>query len=184
MYVKKPNTFTLKRKADLPLLRARNEMPLEDDATRRTNQIITAVHIFPPSRHPSHPFSACFDLLTPGRQQGRFRAGQPPAGRQDRAVQAGSSAKLAAMLKGEHSSSSTKQEDAEQKIMWTDFALLRSLKMEETKVIYYIDDEETPYLVKLPVATDKVTLADFKNVLNRDRLSYKFFFKSQDDDFG
>lgn len=54
--------------------------------------------------------------------------------------------------------------------------------MEETKIIYHIDDEETPYLVKIPKAPDKVTLSDFKNVLNRP--SYKFFFKSMDDDFG
>lgn len=54
--------------------------------------------------------------------------------------------------------------------------------MDETKVIYHIDDEDTPYLVKLPIAADKVTLADFKNVLNRP--NYKFFFKSMDDDFG
>ena len=36
--------------------------------------------------------------------------------------------------------------------------------------------------MKLPVGPDKVTLADFKNVLNRP--NYKFFFKSMDDDFG
>ncbi|XP_057654323.1 segment polarity protein dishevelled homolog DVL-3 isoform X6 [Diorhabda carinulata] len=54
--------------------------------------------------------------------------------------------------------------------------------MEETKVIYHIDDEETPYLVKIPISPDKVTLVDFKNVLNRP--NYKFFFKSMDDDFG
>uniref|UniRef100_A0A3Q2Z4V8 Dishevelled segment polarity protein 1a n=1 Tax=Hippocampus comes TaxID=109280 RepID=A0A3Q2Z4V8_HIPCM len=38
--------------------------------------------------------------------------------------------------------------------------------MAETKIIYHIDEEETPYLVKLAVSPDKVTLADFKNVLN------------------
>ncbi|XP_064459800.1 segment polarity protein dishevelled homolog DVL-3-like isoform X2 [Ornithodoros turicata] len=54
--------------------------------------------------------------------------------------------------------------------------------MEETKIIYHIDDEETPYLVKVLVPPDSVTLADFKNVLNRP--NYKFFFKSMDDDFG
>ncbi|CAG9861102.1 unnamed protein product [Phyllotreta striolata] len=54
--------------------------------------------------------------------------------------------------------------------------------MEETKVIYHIDDEETPYLVKIAISPDKVTLSDFKNVLNRP--NYKFFFKSMDDDFG
>lgn len=55
-------------------------------------------------------------------------------------------------------------------------------KMEETKIIYHIDDEDTPYLVKLPIPSDVVTLGDFKNVLNRP--NYKFFFKSMDDDFG
>ncbi|XP_043919121.1 segment polarity protein dishevelled homolog DVL-1 isoform X2 [Protopterus annectens] len=57
--------------------------------------------------------------------------------------------------------------------------------MAETKIIYHIDEEETPYLVKLPVPPEKVTLADFKNVLsNRPVQSYKFFFKSMDQDFG
>ncbi|MBN3272535.1 DVL3 protein, partial [Polyodon spathula] len=54
--------------------------------------------------------------------------------------------------------------------------------MGETKIIYHIDDQETPYLVKLPIPADRVTLADFKNVLNKP--NYKFFFKSMDDDFG
>ena len=62
-------------------------------------------------------------------------------------------------------------------ILWS-----RNKMSDETKVIYHIDDEDTPYLVKLPVGPDKVTLADFKNVLNRP--NYKFFFKSMDDDFG
>ena len=53
---------------------------------------------------------------------------------------------------------------------------------EETKIIYHIDDEDTPYLIKLPVAADRVTLGDFKTALNRP--AYKFFFKSMDDDFG
>lgn len=45
--------------------------------------------------------------------------------------------------------------------------------------------EETPYLVKLPVAPERVTLADFKSVLsNRPAHAYKFFFKSMDQDFG
>ncbi|RXM29293.1 Segment polarity protein dishevelled-like DVL-3 [Acipenser ruthenus] len=54
--------------------------------------------------------------------------------------------------------------------------------MGETKIIYHIDDQETPYLVKLHIPADRVTLADFKNVLNKP--NYKFFFKSMDDDFG
>lgn len=52
----------------------------------------------------------------------------------------------------------------------------------ETKIIYHIDDEETPYLVKVMKPPDEVTLVDFKNVLNRP--NFKFFFKSMDDDFG
>lgn len=54
--------------------------------------------------------------------------------------------------------------------------------MNETKVIYHIDEEQTPYLVKIPIGPDKVTLGDFKQVLNKP--NYKFFFKSVDDDFG
>lgn len=54
--------------------------------------------------------------------------------------------------------------------------------MGDTKIIYHLDDQETPYLVKLPIAADRVTLADFKNVLNKP--NYTFFFKSMDDDFG
>uniref|UniRef100_A0A8B9KAQ1 Dishevelled segment polarity protein 1a n=1 Tax=Astyanax mexicanus TaxID=7994 RepID=A0A8B9KAQ1_ASTMX len=57
--------------------------------------------------------------------------------------------------------------------------------MAETKIIYHVDEEETPYLVKLSVSPDRVTLADFKHVLsNRPTNSYKFFFKSMDQDFG
>ena len=52
----------------------------------------------------------------------------------------------------------------------------------ETKIIYHIDDEDTPYLVTVPVPSDKVTLGDFKTVLNKP--GYKYFFKSMDDDFG
>lgn len=55
-------------------------------------------------------------------------------------------------------------------------------KMEETKVIYHIDEEDTPYLVKLNLSPKDVTLADLKQVLNKP--NYKYFFKSQDDDFG
>jgi segment polarity protein dishevelled len=54
--------------------------------------------------------------------------------------------------------------------------------MEETKVIYYVDDEETPYLMKISQSPAKVTLADFKGQLNRSY--HKFFFKAMDDDIG
>lgn len=46
------------------------------------------------------------------------------------------------------------------------------MEAKETKIIYYIDGEETPYLVTMPISPDKVTLTDFKNVLNQP--NYKF----------
>lgn len=52
----------------------------------------------------------------------------------------------------------------------------------ETKIIYHLDEQETPYLVKLPIPAERVTLGDFKGLLNRP--NYKFYFKSMDDDFG
>lgn len=52
----------------------------------------------------------------------------------------------------------------------------------ETKIIYHLDEEDTPYRIKLSIPPDKVTLADLKTALNR--ANYKFFFKSMDDDFG
>ncbi|XP_055603273.1 segment polarity protein dishevelled isoform X1 [Uranotaenia lowii] len=54
----------------------------------------------------------------------------------------------------------------------------------ETKVIYHIDDESTPYLVKIPLPSSQVTLKDFKLVLNKQNMNYKYFFKSMDADFG
>uniref|UniRef100_A0A9J8B8C9 Dishevelled segment polarity protein 3a n=1 Tax=Cyprinus carpio carpio TaxID=630221 RepID=A0A9J8B8C9_CYPCA len=54
--------------------------------------------------------------------------------------------------------------------------------MGDTKVIYHLDDQETPYLVKLPIPAERVTLLDLKNALKKP--NYKFFFKSMDDDFG
>ncbi|CAG02140.1 unnamed protein product, partial [Tetraodon nigroviridis] len=52
----------------------------------------------------------------------------------------------------------------------------------ETRVIYHLEDQDTPYLVRINVPAQRVTLADFKRVLNKPNL--KFFFKSVDDDFG
>eukprot|EP00064_Thunnus_orientalis_P023625 superscaffoldBa00009129_g23876 len=56
----------------------------------------------------------------------------------------------------------------------------RSLS-EETRVIYHLEDQETPYLIRINVPAQRVTLQDFKQVLNKPNL--KFFFKSVDDDF-
>ncbi|KAM7398758.1 hypothetical protein PAMP_018073 [Pampus punctatissimus] len=53
---------------------------------------------------------------------------------------------------------------------------------EETRVIYHLEDQDTPYLIRINVPAQRVTLLDFKQVLNKPNL--KFFFKSVDDDFG
>ncbi|KAF0031024.1 hypothetical protein F2P81_017755 [Scophthalmus maximus] len=53
---------------------------------------------------------------------------------------------------------------------------------EGTRVIYHLEDQETPYLIRINVPAQRVTLADFKQVLNKPNV--KFFFKSEDDDFG
>uniref|UniRef100_A0A3Q3BJX7 DIX domain-containing protein n=2 Tax=Kryptolebias marmoratus TaxID=37003 RepID=A0A3Q3BJX7_KRYMA len=53
---------------------------------------------------------------------------------------------------------------------------------EETRVIYHLEDQETPYLIRIGVPAQRVTLADFKQVLNKP--SARFFFKSVDADFG
>ena len=54
--------------------------------------------------------------------------------------------------------------------------------MEETKVIYHLDEQDTPYLMKMPLPADRLTLLDLKTALNKP--TYKYFFKSVDDDFG
>ena len=53
---------------------------------------------------------------------------------------------------------------------------------QETKIVYYIGDEQTPYMKKINISPDAVTLADFKSAISKS--NYKFFFKSKDQDFG
>ncbi|XP_047450607.1 segment polarity protein dishevelled homolog DVL-3 [Mugil cephalus] len=53
---------------------------------------------------------------------------------------------------------------------------------EETRIIYHLEDQDTPYLIRINVPAQRVTLADFKHALNKP--SVKFFFKSVDEDFG
>ncbi|XP_070585100.1 segment polarity protein dishevelled homolog DVL-2 [Erythrolamprus reginae] len=52
----------------------------------------------------------------------------------------------------------------------------------ETKVIYHLDEEETPYLVKIAVPAERLTLGHVKAALARP--GAKYFFKSMDQDFG
>uniref|UniRef100_A0A8C3SDL3 DIX domain-containing protein n=1 Tax=Chelydra serpentina TaxID=8475 RepID=A0A8C3SDL3_CHESE len=54
--------------------------------------------------------------------------------------------------------------------------------MGRTKVIYHLDEEETPYLVKIPVPAERITLGHVKAALSRP--GAKYFFKSMDQDFG
>ncbi|XP_037619163.1 segment polarity protein dishevelled homolog DVL-3-like, partial [Sebastes umbrosus] len=58
----------------------------------------------------------------------------------------------------------------------------------ETRVVYHLEDQETPYLIRINVPAQRVTLADFKQVLNKPSSvrfgSVRFYFKSEDDDFG
>ena len=58
-------------------------------------------------------------------------------------------------------------------------------QQKETKIIYYIDDEPTPYLVKISLPPPLVKLRDFKVILSKQQTcNFKFFFKSMDADFG
>uniref|UniRef100_A0A3B3CE71 DIX domain-containing protein n=2 Tax=Oryzias melastigma TaxID=30732 RepID=A0A3B3CE71_ORYME len=53
---------------------------------------------------------------------------------------------------------------------------------QETRVIYHLEEQDTPYLIRLGVPAHSVTLGDFKHALNKP--NSKFYFKSVDDDFG
>ena len=52
----------------------------------------------------------------------------------------------------------------------------------ETKILYYIGDEQTPYVSKINIPPEVITLSDFKAAVNKP--NHKFFFRSQDKDFG
>lgn len=57
------------------------------------------------------------------------------------------------------------------------------MSSEETKIIYYIDDDKVPYLIKLNKPPEQATLRDFKGALT-DQRSFKYFFQAVVDDFG
>lgn len=50
------------------------------------------------------------------------------------------------------------------------------------QVYYHIDDEKTPYCTDVQVPPDKITLGDFKLVLNRS--NFKYFCKAPAPDSG
>lgn len=56
----------------------------------------------------------------------------------------------------------------------------------ETKVCYHIDDQEIPFLIKLPFPSSSITLKDLKANLQLKRhfSHYKFYFKSHDKECG
>lgn len=53
---------------------------------------------------------------------------------------------------------------------------------EETKIVYYIGEEQTPYMSKVAIPPDEITLGIFKAAINKP--NYKYFFRSTDADFG
>ncbi len=57
---------------------------------------------------------------------------------------------------------------------------------EETKIIYYKDSDQdkVPFMIKLSMPADKVTLKDFKQALNLNVRQFKFFFQQIVEDFG
>lgn len=58
---------------------------------------------------------------------------------------------------------------------------MAAVTSQETKIIYHIDEQDTPYCVRVPVPADQITLGVFKNVLKIQSKTYKYFFKSPDD---
>ncbi|CAF0930040.1 unnamed protein product [Brachionus calyciflorus] len=58
--------------------------------------------------------------------------------------------------------------------------------MEDTKIIYYMDEDKMPYLIKLNMPPEKAKLKDFKQSLNGGvaNKNLKFFFQTIVDDFG
>ena len=54
--------------------------------------------------------------------------------------------------------------------------------MTETRIIYYIEGQETPYVSKINMAPGSVKLQDFKASVKK--FHYKFFFQAEDKDFG
>ena len=60
----------------------------------------------------------------------------------------------------------------------------QSMANEETKVCVIVDSR-TPVIIKVPVPSTRITLADLKLALPAiDRPNYKYFFKSNDSEFG
>lgn len=58
----------------------------------------------------------------------------------------------------------------------------------ETKIMYYLDEDDTPYSAKLPIPPEEITLKDLKSIIslpngNNNKLnSFKYFFKTEDED--
>jgi len=44
-----------------------------------------------------------------------------------------------------------------------------------TKIYYHVDDQPTPYSTEVPIPPSKITLADFKEFINR--RNFKFYYK-------
>ncbi|XP_063689459.1 segment polarity protein dishevelled homolog DVL-3-like isoform X1 [Bolinopsis microptera] len=53
--------------------------------------------------------------------------------------------------------------------------------MTETKIVYHIGDEDTPYLVCIPIPPEEITLGDFTKEIDK-QTGYRYYFKTLDED--
>lgn len=53
-------------------------------------------------------------------------------------------------------------------------------RLDDTRIFYYLDEEDQPYVAYCKVPIQHVTLADVKKSINRPHANYKFFFKNSD----
>lgn len=54
-----------------------------------------------------------------------------------------------------------------------------------TRIFYYLNDQDIPYLTKLNIPPNQVTLGDFKKSLKiNTKIGFKYFFKSYDEEVG
>lgn len=54
----------------------------------------------------------------------------------------------------------------------------------ETKIVYYLNNEDIPYFLETKMPVTHMTLRDFKDLLNKNDKSYRYFFQVKDENFG
>jgi len=55
---------------------------------------------------------------------------------------------------------------------------------EETKIVYYLNDDNIPYFLKTKIPVTHMTLRDFKDILNQNGQTYRYYFQAKDEHFG